>query len=49
MKKCYKLLQKRYKRERQYHIDLEKKIKQNVIKKTNANADWLKKHLIILT
>jgi hypothetical protein len=57
MKKCYKLLQKRYKRKltkdisnrKQYHIDLEKTIKQNVIKKTNVNADWLKKHLIVVT
>lgn len=42
-------MQKRHKRERLYRIDLEKTIKQNAIKKINANADWLKKHSIILT
>ena len=34
---------------RKYHRELKKAIKQNVLKKTGANADWLKKHLIILT
>ena len=34
---------------RKYHRELKKAIIQNVIKKTNANDDWLKKHLIILT
>jgi hypothetical protein len=34
---------------RKYHRELKKAIRQNVIKNTNANSDWLKKHLIILT
>tara|TARA_R110002020_G_scaffold43870_3_gene126957 strand:- start:3445 stop:3603 length:159 start_codon:yes stop_codon:yes gene_type:complete len=44
-KSRFKIFQKKYKRK----FDLEKAIKQNVIKKTNANADWLKKHLIVVT
>ena len=37
---------------RKYHRELKKAVRQHVhmtIKKTNANAEWLKKHLIILT
>tara|TARA_R110000796_G_scaffold113977_2_gene225735 strand:- start:434 stop:574 length:141 start_codon:yes stop_codon:yes gene_type:complete len=34
---------------RKYHKELKKAVRQHVIKKTNANAEWLKKHLIVLT